>query len=96
MLAGRVPRADDEHEAGADATFEYALQGTQDDEVGKVFGEADAQDDHTPAEHIDRQCPAHLVSLQEEVGGELETHVSHVESGRQPCVLLSHEMSVLG
>lgn len=50
--------------------------------MSEVLGEADAQDDDTPADHIEGQCPAHFVPLQDNVGRELEAHVCDVEGRR--------------
>lgn len=95
VLPRRVPGADDEDEAGADAALEDALEGAQRDKLGKVVGEADAEDDDAPDDHVARQRPAHLVPLQHDVGRELEAHIRDVEDGRQPRVLLPREVGVI-
>lgn len=94
MLARRVPAANDEDKSRRDAAFEGALHRAQGEQLCEVVGEADAEHDDAPGDHVQREETAHAVALQEEVGGELEGHVGDVEGGGEPGVLLSDEMRV--
>lgn len=78
MLPRLVPCADQQHEARRDAALERALQRAKDNEVGEVLGEADAEDDDAPADHVDREGAAHFVALEDDVAWEFEAHVCDV------------------
>lgn len=95
VLACRVPRADDEDEARADAALEHALEGAEGDQVGEILGKANAEDHDAPAEHADGEDQSHPVPLEDDVGRKLEAHVGDVEDGGEPIVLLTDQVGVV-
>lgn len=94
MLLFAVPKTCQHEEARFDRAFKEALQSSQCHQGGEILACADADEDCTPEEHVDRQRHAQLPPLHDVNRRDLADQVREVEDGGQPLVLLSDQVRV--